>query len=172
MFGGYPQVGIVGKGWQSHCKTTVSPCLSVFFWLTKDSILFGRVGDMDAPYQWGWTSWSWQTVFTPGQLSVEFVNDGGSLTCGDLAMDSCAQFLAAAEHRLIPSMARSVGQFLRKAGHQSVWAHACQDKVAGGHAGVGVVSVGAAPLALPTFATSDFLEFFKLGRALRVTLRT
>ena len=118
------------------------------------------------------TSWSWQTVFTPGQLSVEFVNDGGSLTCVDLAMDSCAQFLAAAEHRLIPSMARSVGQFLRKAGHQSVWAHACQDKVAGGHAGVGVVSVGAAPLALPTFATSDFLEFFKLWRALRVTLRT
>ena len=72
-------------------------------------------------------------------------------------------FLAVAEHRLIPSRARSVGHFLRKAGHQSVWPPACQDKVAGGHAGVGVVSLGAAPLASPTFATAGF-------RALRVSL--
>ena len=28
------------------------------------------------------------------------------MTCGDLALDSCAQFLAAAEHRLIPSRVR------------------------------------------------------------------
>ena len=40
--------------------------------------------------------------FTPGQLSVEFINFGGWLTSGDLALDSCAQFLAVAEHRLIP----------------------------------------------------------------------
>ena len=93
--------------------------------------------------------------FTPGQLSVEFVNVGGWLTYGDLAIDSCAQFLAVAEHRLVPSRARSVGHLLRRAGHQSVWAPACQDKVAGGHAGVGVVSLGAAPLALPSFATLD-----------------
>ena len=85
-------------------------------------------------------------------------------------MDSCAQFLAVAEHRVIPSRAQSVGHLLRRAGHQSVWATACQDKVAGGHAGVGVVSLGAAPPAIPTFATAGFLEFFKLGRALRVTL--
>ena len=75
--------------------------------------------------------------FTPGQLSFEFVNVDGWLTCGDLAMDSCAQFLVVAEHRLIPWRARSVGHFLRKAGHQSVWSPACQDRVAG--AGVGVV---------------------------------
>ena len=80
--------------------------------------------------------------FTPGQLSVEFVNVGGWLTYGDLALDSCAQFLAVAELQLIPSRARSVGHFPCKAGHQSVWAPACQDKVAGGHAGVGVVSLG------------------------------
>ena len=43
--------------------------------------------------------------FYPGQLSVEFVNVGGWLTSGDLALDSCAQFLAVAEHRLIPSRA-------------------------------------------------------------------
>ena len=54
--------------------------------------------------------------FNPGQLSVEFVNVGGWLTYGDLALDSCAQFLAVAEHRLIPSRARSVCHQLR-----SVW---------------------------------------------------
>ena len=41
--------------------------------------------------------------FIPGQLSIEFANIGGWLTYGDLAMDSCAQFLAVAEHRLIPA---------------------------------------------------------------------
>ena len=70
--------------------------------------------------------------FPPGQLSIEFVNVGGWLTYGDLALDSCAQFLAVAEHRLIPSRARSVCHQLRKAGHQSVWSLACQDRVAGG----------------------------------------
>ena len=44
--------------------------------------------------------------FTPGQLSIEFVYVGGWLAHGDLALDSCAQFLAVAEHRLIPSRAR------------------------------------------------------------------
>ena len=58
------------------------------------------------------------------------------------------QFLAVAEHKLIPSRARSVGHSLRRAGHHSVWAPACQDKVAGGHAGVGVISLGGAPLSL------------------------
>ena len=48
---------------------------------------------------------------------------------------SCAQFLAVAEHRLIPSRARSVCHQLRKAGHQSVWSLACQDRVAGGLGG-------------------------------------
>ena len=110
--------------------------------------------------------------FTPGQLSVEFVNLGGWSTCGDLALDSCAQFLAVAEHRLIPSRARSVGHFPRKAGPESVWAPACQDPVAGGHAGVGVVSLGGAPLSLPSFDTPEFREFFKLGRVLRTTLRS
>ena len=85
-----------------------------------------------------------------GQLSVEFVNVGGWLTYGDLALDSCAQFLAVAEHRLIPSRARSICHQLRKAWYQSVWAPACQDQVAGGHAGVGVVSLGRALVALST----------------------
>ena len=100
----------------------------------------------------------------PGQLSIEFINVGGWLTSGDLALDSCAQFLAVAEHRLIPSRARSIGHQLRKAGHHSIWAPACQDKIAGGHAGVGVVSLGGAPLSLPSFITPQFQEFFRLGR--------
>ena len=37
--------------------------------------------------------------FFPGQLSIEFVNVSGRLTSGDFALDSCAQFLAIAEHR-------------------------------------------------------------------------
>ena len=110
--------------------------------------------------------------FPPGQLSVEFINVGGWLTSGDLALDSCAQFLAVAEHRLIPSLARSVCHQLRSAGHHSVWAPACQDKIAGGHAGVGVISLGGAPLSLPSFVTPQFQEFFRLGRVLRTTLPT
>ena len=85
-------------------------------------------------------------VFTPGQLSIEFVNVGGWLTHGVLALDSCAQFLAVAEHRLIPSRAWSVCHQLRKAGHQSVWSPACQDQVAGGHAGVGLLVLLVPPL--------------------------
>ena len=99
--------------------------------------------------------------FTPGQLSIEFVNVGGwlRLTSGDMALDSCAQFLAVAEHRLIPSRARSVCHQLRRAGHHSVWAPACQDQVAGGHAGVGVVSLGGAPQSLPSFVTPQFFGY-------------
>ena len=77
--------------------------------------------------------------YSPGQLSFEFIDVGGWLTFGDLAMDSCAQFLPVAERREIPSRVRSIGHLLRRAGHQSVWGPACQDRVAGGHAGVGVV---------------------------------
>ena len=64
------------------------------------------------------------------------------------------------------------GHLLRKAGHQSVWSPACQDRVAGGHAVVGVVSLGGAPLYLPSFVTPQFQEFFRLGRVLRTTLPT
>ena len=112
---------------------------------------------------------SWET---PGFLSVEFANVGGWLTHGDAALDSCAQFLAVAEHRLIPARVRSVGHQLRIAGFQSVWAPACQDHVVGGHAGVGVVSLGGAPLAAPSLVTPGFREFHRLGRAMRVTLPT
>ena len=109
--------------------------------------------------------------FIPGQLSIEFVNVGGWLTSGDLALDSCAQFLAIAEHRLIPSRARSVCHQLRRAGHHSVWAPAWQYKIAGGHAGVGVISLGGAPPVLShLLSLLSFRIFFRLGRVLRTTL--
>ena len=74
-----------------------------------------------------------------------------------------------AEHRSIPSGAMSIYHQLHKTGRQSVWSPACQDQVTRGHAGVGVVSHGGAPLSLPSFVTP---EFFELGRVLRVTLST
>ena len=89
-----------------------------------------------------------------------------------MALDSCAQFLAVAEHRLIPSRARFVSHQLRRAGHHSIWAPACQDRIAGGHAGVGVISLGGAPLSLPSFVTPQFQDFFMLGRVFRTTLPT
>ena len=76
------------------------------------------------------------------------------MTFGDFTLDSCAQFLAAAEHRLIPARARS--------------APACHDQVAGGHAGVWVVHLcHFLPLLL-----LNFRRFFRLGRVLRTTLPT
>ena len=111
-------------------------------------------------------------VFNPGELSIEFATIGGWLTYGDLALDSCAQFLAVAGHRVIPSRARSVCHQLRRAGFHSVWAPACKDRIAGGHAGVVIVSLVGAPLSLPSIVTPQFHEFFELGRAMRTTLPT
>ena len=74
-------------------------------------------------------------------MSIEFANVCRWLTHGDLALDSCAQFLAVSEHRLITSRARFVGHQLRRAGHHSIWAPAYQVRIAGGHAGVGVTSL-------------------------------
>ena len=52
----------------------------------------------------------------------------------------------------------------------SVWAPACQDSSHVGNAGVGVISMRGAPLALPSFATSQFKMFFDCGRAVRCLL--
>ena len=87
-------------------------------------------------------------------ISIECVNVGGWLSNGDCALDSTANFLAVVEHRLIPARVRSVTKSLKvTAGRISVWAPVCQDSILGGHAGVGVVSLKGAPLALPTFFT-------------------
>ena len=79
----------------------------------------------------------------PQHVSIEFHNVGGWLTHGDLALLAGVDFLAVAEHRLIPARVRSE---------------------------VGVVSLRGAPLALPTFATAQFKSFFDCGRAVRCLL--
>ena len=170
---GIPKGAYGGKSGQNHHKTTVSPLTKSVFLVSKRTLYFFwekvvwmlHIGRARHPGPG-------RRSFIPGQLSLEFANIGGWLTYGDLAMDSCAQFLAVAEHRLIPARARSVGHQLRRAGFHSVWAPACQDTIPGGHAGVGVVSLGGAPLALPSFVTPEFREFFRLGRVLRTTLPT
>ena len=122
---GIPNSALWEKGWQKHGKTMISPFLGRFFLVSKRTIFFfggvlfwvlciGRARHPGPGLR----------VFTPSQLSIEFANVGGWLTSGDLALDSCAQFLAAAEHRLIPSRARSICHQLRKAGfHEAVPIH-------------------------------------------------
>ena len=78
-------------------------------------------------------------------------------------MDSCAQFLVVAEHRLIPATVTSVGHQLCKAGFQSVWAPAYQDHISGGHSGVGVVSLCGSPLAAPSFVTLRVWGVLQVG---------
>ena len=107
--------------------------------------------------------------YPPG-FSIEFLNVGGWLSRGDLALESSAHFLAIAEHRLVPARARAVTTQLRQARRSSVWAPSCQDVTPGGHAGVGVISLHGAPLSLPTLLDPSFKEFFRFGRAMRVIL--
>ena len=147
------------KGWQNHCKTTVSPLYGRLLLVSKRTIFFF----------WGVVVWMphigrarhpgpGKRFFTPGQLSVEFVNVGGWLTYGDLALDSCAQFLAVAEHRLIPSRSAaeswsSVGLVSCMPGsgcRWSCWSWGYQS--------------WRCPLSLPSLVTPEFQEFFKLGR--------
>ena len=100
-------------------------------------------------------------------VGVEFLNVGGWLTHGDLALEVGVDFLAVAEHRLIPARVRSEWSRLRKKRFASLWAPACQVSCHVGNAGVGVISMRGAPLALPTFATAQFRRFFDGGRAVR-----
>ena len=106
----------------------------------------------------------------PSGFSIEFLNVGGWLSWGDLALESSGNFLAVAEHRLVPARARTVTTQLRQARRSSVWAPSCQDVTPGGLAGVGVISLHGAPLSLPTLLDPSFKEFFRIGRAMRVVL--
>ena len=58
----------------------------------------------------------------------------------------------------------------RGKGLSSIWAPASQESSHVGNAGVGVVSLRGALLALPTFATAQFKSFFECGRAVRCML--
>ena len=76
-------------------------------------------------------------VWAVDHLSVEFVNVGGWSTNGNMALDSGAQFLAVAEHRLIPAR---VGLLVISCAKLAS-SPACQDPIPGGHGGVGVISL-------------------------------
>ena len=87
-------------------------------------------------------------------------------------MDTGVDFLAVVEHRLIPATCPGVsGLVLGSKGiWLLVWSPASQVSSHVGNAGVGVVSLCGAPLALPTFATAQFKSFFDCGRAVRCLL--
>ena len=106
----------------------------------------------------------------PCHLAIEVFNVGGWLTHGDVALEARLDFLAVAEHRLIPARVRSEWARLRSKGVASVWAPASQDSSHVGNAGVGVVSLRGAPLSLPTSATVQFKMFFDCGKAVRCML--
>ena len=88
---------------------------------------------------------------------------GGSCSgiCEDLAVDAEVDYLVVVEHRLLPARAQSLAYS---------WALASQDSSLVGNAGVGVVSMRRAPVALHTLATAQlmrFFFFFDCGRAIR-----
>ena len=84
-------------------------------------------------------------------IVVEVFNAGGWLTNGDFALDAAVDFLGVTEHRLIPARVRNVWSRLRGKGMHSFWAPASQESSHVGNAGVGVVSLKDAPLAMPRF---------------------
>ena len=97
----------------------------------------------------------------PQHVAVEVFNVGSLLTHGDLALEVPVDYLAVVEHRLIPARVRSELARLRSKG----LAPASQDSSHFGNAGVGVVSMRRALVALPTFVTAQFRRFFDCGRA-------
>ena len=106
----------------------------------------------------------------PHHFALEVFNVGSWLTHGDLAFQAGVDFLAVVEHRLIPVGVRSWWARLKVKEMTSIFAPACQDSSHVGDAGVGIISMRRAPVALPTFATAQFKRFFDCGRAVRCLL--
>ena len=151
---------------QKRNKTSFSPFLVFLFSRNPTKRFWGLIF---------WHFWAGRARHPgppsqPQHFSLEFLNVGGWLTHGDLALGGGVDFLAVAEHRLIPARVRSEWSRLRSKGLSSIWAPASQDSSHVGNAGVGVVSLRGAPLALPTFVTAQFKSFFDCGRAVRCLL--
>ena len=87
-----------------------------------------------------------------------------------MALETCVDFLAVVEHRLVLARVRGEWARLRARGASSVWSPASKESSHVGHGGVGVISLRGAPLSLPTSATAQFRRFFDCGRALRCLL--
>ena len=151
---------------QTQNKTSFSPFLVFLFSRNPTKRFWGLIF---------WHFWAGRARHPgppsqPQHFSLEFHNVGGWLTHGDLALDAGVDFLAVAEHRLIPARVRSEWSRLKGKGLSSIWAPASQESSHVGNAGVGVVSLRGAPLALPTFVTAQFKSFFDCGRAVRCLL--
>ena len=145
------------KSGLKHGKTSLSP--SSVFLVSSHSLKF----------YWGclvWHLWLGRARHPgPGSVGIEVFNVGGWLTNGDFAADTSSDFLCVTEHRLVSARARSEWRRLRDKRISSIWSPASQESSVVGNAGVGVISLKGAPLALPTFATPGFERFFGLGRA-------
>ena len=83
-----------------HGKTTLSPCLDVFFRVQHN----GLFSFSEEVLMWMFQYWEGQAsqglvngFLTPGQVSVEFVNVGGWLTYGDIGFG----FLCSVPWRLL-----------------------------------------------------------------------
>ena len=110
-------------------------------WLTHGDLWVGRAGHPGP------------TPFLQ-RVGVEVFSVGGWLTHGDLALEVGVDFLAVVEHHLIPARVRSEWTRLKGKGLASVWAPGFQDSSRVGNAGVGVIIMRGAPVALPSFATA------------------
>ena len=110
----------------------------------------------------------------PRHVSVEVFDVGSWLTHGDLALEVDVDFLPVVEHRLIRARVRSEWARLKEKRMASICAPACQESSHVGNAGVGVISLKCALLALLSFATAQFKikRFFDYGRAIRCLLPT
>ena len=160
----WPNGAFVGDSWQKRCETRYSP---IFGFLLPYAYL---VSKKSLRFFWGLIVWMLSigrarhpgpgTSSYPPGFSIEFLNVGGWLSRGDLALESSAHFLAVAEHRLVPARARTITTQLRQARRSSVWAPSCQDVTPGGHAGVGVIM--APPFLFPPFSIPPSRSFFVL----------
>ena len=82
-------------------------------------------------------------------------------------MEAEVDYFAVVEHPLIPARARSEWSRLKAKGLASIRSPASQDSSHVGNAGVGVVCMRGALVALPSFATALFRRVFDCGRAVR-----
>ena len=102
---------------QKQCKTFFSPFLVFLFSRNPVRRFWGLIF---------WHFWAGRARHPgppsqPQYVSLEFDNVGGWLTHGDLALSAGVDFLAVAEHRLIPARVRSEWSRLRSKGISSVW---------------------------------------------------
>ena len=162
--------GLKGHSRKFAGKSIVGPLFLQFLFFCLVRILGCGFGSLVLWYLWIGRARHPGPPSHSHHVGVEVLNVGGWLTHGDLALEAGVDFLAVLEHRLIPARVRSEWARLRSKGLASVWALACQDSSHVGNAGIGVISMKGAPLALPSFASAQLRSFFDSGRAVRCML--